>query len=314
MLLSEAIQGFLLHAESGVYSPHYIPTMKIQLTYICKYFADPELESLTPAHWEKYIHHLHTEYQPKRFNGSTAPLALSTIDNHWKTIRGFYNWASKVLSIDRPDLTMPRPKYDSPEIVPYSEDEVKKLLAACQYTQVIKQSGRTYRIKRQNGDRDRTILLILLDTGVRLGEFTRLRVGDVNLENGEIYVRSYRSGRKSKARTIYIGNRTKEAIWKYIAKQQAQPNTSEPLFRLKPASIRILINRIGHNAKVNHAHPQRFRDTFATNYYRNSRDVFALQRVLGHRDIKMTMKYVHLVESDIAKTHRIASPVDNWKL
>jgi integrase/recombinase XerD len=211
-------------------------------------------------------------------------------------------------------LKLPRPKYESPEIVPFAQDEVKRLIAAAEYTPVVKQSGRTYKIKRPNADRDKAIILILLDTGIRLGELHRLKLGDVNLESGEIYIRPHRDGRKSRARTVQIGARTKQAIWKYIAKQQSQPNQSQSLFDLQPASIRTLINRIGANAHVSHCHPHRFRHTFAITFLRNRGDVFRLQKLMGHKTLEMTMKYLRIVQTDLADVHRTASPVDNWKL
>lgn len=314
MLFSKAIRGFFLYAESGAYSPAYIPTMRIQLNYMCKYFGDPELETLTPADWERYIHHLHTEYQPKRFSGDDSPLKPSTIDNHWKTIRGFYNWAEKKLEIARPDLHMPRPKYEPPEIIPFAQDEVRRILDAAQHTKVVKQSGRTYKIRRPNADRDKAIILILLDTGVRLGEFTRLRFEDLNLDNGEIHVRPFRSGIKSMPRTVFLGRRTKEVVWKYLTHLPDELRPSEPLFSLKAASIRLLINRIGANAKITRCHPHRFRHTFAVNYLLNGGDVFTLQRLMGHRTLDMTMRYLHFVKSNLADVHQRASPVDNWRL
>jgi integrase len=314
VLLSEAIRGFFIYAETGVYSPAYIPTMRIQLNYICKYFGDPEIESLTSKHWEQYIHHLHTEYKPVRFGGDNSPLASSTIDNHWKTIRGFYNWASKRLDIVRTDLTMPRPKYLPPEIIPFAQEEVKKIIEASQYTRVIKQSGRTYRIKRPNADRDKAIILIFLDTGVRLGEFTRILYSDLNLESGEIHVRGFNSSIKSMPRTVFIGRRTKEIVWKYLAKLPDEPRDNHQLFDLKPTSIRLMLHRIGANAKVPKTHPHRFRHTFAVNYLLNGGDVFTLQKLLGHKTLEVTMRYVHFLKSDMANIHLHASPVDNWKL
>jgi len=314
MLLSKAIEGFILFAKGGKYSPAYIPTMHGYLKYICKYFGDPEIESLSPEHWQRYITHLYTDYKPTRFNGDTSPLAPASIDNHWKAIKGFYNWASDILSIIRPDLKLQRPKYESPQIVPFTQDEVKRMLNACQFTQVVKQSGRSYKIKRPNADRDRSIILILLDTGIRLGELTRLKLGDINLENGEIYIRPYHDGRKSKPRVVFLGIRTRQTVWKYIAKQQAGNDPGEPLIVLQGASIRILINRIGDNAKVPNAHPHRFRHTMAITYLRNHGDMFTLQRLLGHSTLDMTLRYLDIAKSDVAEAHRYASPVDNWKL
>ncbi|MGE5375050.1 MAG: hypothetical protein ACM3XO_08325, partial [Bacteroidota bacterium] len=71
MKLSKAIEGFIFYAQGGKYSPAYIPTMHGQLKYICHYFDDPDVESITPDDWNRYFHHLHTEYKPKRFNGDT---------------------------------------------------------------------------------------------------------------------------------------------------------------------------------------------------------------------------------------------------
>lgn len=314
MLLSKAFEGFVLYAKSGKYSPSYVPTIESQCKHIANYFGERELESLTLEDWQKYFLHLREEYKPKRFSGNQEPLSESTIDNHWKMIRSFYNWAVTLLSIQRPDLKLPRPKYSSPQIVPFTQEEVKRLLDSSQFTQVEKKDGRKYKIKRPNADRDRAILMILLDTGVRLGELCRLRLGDINLENGEVYIRPYHDGRKSKSRTVFLGQRTRQAVWKYIAKQQSQQDQSLRLFELKDSTIRIIINRIGANAKVSHAHPHKFRHTFAITYLRNHGDIFTLQRLLGHATLEMTRRYLDISQMDLSQTHARASPVDNWKL
>lgn len=314
MDLQKAIEGFILDAK-GVYSPAYLPTIESQCRRICNFFGARELDSLTLDDWKSYIRYLRFEYQPKRFNGDISPLSEATIDNHWKMIRAFYNWASDsdILSIPRPDLKLPRPEYESPQIIPFAQEEVQRLLQASQFTQV-RAGNRSYKIKRPNADRDKAIIMILLDTGIRLGELHRLRLGDVSLENGEVYIRPYRDGRKSHARTVHMGARTKQVVWKYVAKQQSAPDQSQPLIDLQPASIRTLINRIGANAKVLHCHPHRFRHTFAISYLRNGGDVFTLQKLMGHRTIQMTLKYVALAQVDIANAHQRASPVDNWRL
>lgn len=314
MLFSKAIEGFILYANAGHYSPAYVPTLRGYLKYMCKYFGDPEIESLTSDDWQKYFTHLHTEYQPKRFNKDTSPLSEASIDNHWKTMRGFYNWVIEALEISRPDLKIARPKFESPQVRAFSKEDIAKLVAGATYTQVEKDNGQKYRIKRPNSERDRAIIYMLLDTGMRLGEMTRLRVGDVNLETGEVNIRPHRDGRKAKGRTVYLGTRTRQVIWRYTAKQQATIDMSVSFFNLTAPSIRHVVNRIGKNSGVMNVHPHRFRHTFAITYLRNGGDVFTLQRLLGHSTLDMTRRYLDIVRDDLQNVHKYASPVDNWKL
>lgn len=161
---------------------------------------------------------------------------------------------------------------------------------------------------------DLAIIMILLDTGIRVGEMHRLTIGDVNLDNGEIYIRPHRSGIKSRSRTVYLGARSRQAICKYIAKLQAQRDLSQTIFDLRGSSIRFTLRRIAKNAGIPNVHPHRFRHTFAITYLRNGGDVFTLQRLLGHSTLDMTRKYLDIVRDDLQNAHRYASPVDNWKL
>ena len=162
---------------------------------------------------------------------------------------------------------------------------------------------------------DMALILILLHTGIRLGELLRLRLGDINLENGEVYIRPYRSSKKSKSRTVFLGARTRQAVWKYIAKQQAATNDqSLPLIEIKGTSVRQIFTRIAKNANVPNVHPHKFRHTFAITYLRNHGDIFTLKRLLGHATLDMTQRYLDIVKDDVADAHKYASPVDNWRL
>jgi integrase/recombinase XerD len=231
-------------------------------------------------------------------------------------MRGFYNWAVELdLIKDRPDQKIKREKFESPQITPFSRDEIVKLIDGCQFTPVEKQDGRKYKMKRPNAERDKAIILLLLDTGMRLGELTRLRLGDVNLETGEVYVRPFQSGRKAKPRTLFMGTRTRQTVWKYIAKVQASTvDQSLQIFELKGPSIRLLVRRIGENVGVHNTHPHRFRHTFAITFLRNGGDVFTLQKLLGHATLDMTKRYLDLIKVDLENAHRKSSPVDNWRL
>lgn len=59
--------------------------------------------------------------------------------------------------------------------------------------------------------------------------------------------------------------------------------------------------------------PHTFRHTFAVMYLRNGGDVFSPQKMLGHTDLTMTLRYAELSQTDVIEKHRQCSPADAIK-
>lgn len=156
------------------------------------------------------------------------------------------------------------------------------------------------------------IILLLLDTGLRVGEVCRLEVRDVNLQTGEVVVAPYGTGRKTKPRIVFLGRGARRALWLYLAHRQYEQ--SDALFTISSTVIRGILKHIGERSGVRHIYPHRFRHTFAIFYLRNGGDIFTLQRILGHSDLGMVQHYLALVRSDVGDAHKHASPVDRLKL
>lgn len=313
MLLSKAIEGFLLdfslrNSASTAYRAYH-PALR----HLVRHLGDLPLEEIAPDNLIKFMHYLAAEYVPARNEYSTrrgTPLSGSAIDNYWKALRSFFRWANDNRLIkSNPAMNLPRPRFSLPEIQPFTEDEIKRLLKVAEYTQV-KRNGKTIAVKRQNAKRNLALLLLMLDTGLRLGEIARLKIADVRLDAREVYIAPFGTGKKTKSRTVPIGKRTSLALWHYLG--QIEFDAARSLFRLMPKSIRSLILRLGKTAAVPHAHPHRFRHTFAIEYLRNGGDVFTLQRILGHASLDMTQRYLNIAHTDIQTAHRRASPVDKW--
>lgn len=88
------------------------------------------------------------------------------------------------------------------------------------YAQVPTGKRQAYQFRRPNTLRDKALILILLATGVRVGELTRLRVGDVYLENGEVYICPFHV-KKTHSRTTYLGKAARKALWRYLVGQDS---------------------------------------------------------------------------------------------
>jgi integrase/recombinase XerD len=321
MSLSKAIEGFLISRAAEGYSQETLKIYRWALSAIVEFLDDPEIKSITSTELQSFYAYLQNDYIPRRTNGDTSPLKPRSIENAWTAIRSFYNWASSDLGVKkRPDLGLKRPRYQPAEITPFSPEEIKSLLKACERTRESVTNGRrAFSMRRSTASRDVAIIMLLLDTGLRVSECARLKLRDVNFETGEVFVAPFGTGRKTKSRHVYLGKATSRVVWRYVAERQdADPDTKLFVSRdnrpMDRNSIRLVLCEAGERAKVRRVHPHRFRHTFAVQYLRNGGDVFTLQRLLGHSSLEMVQHYLTLADTDSRSAHRKASPVDRWCL
>jgi integrase/recombinase XerD len=304
ILLSQAVTGFLLARAADGYSPSTISQYKWVLERLI-------------AQGDKPVEHI-TTHDLRGLLASVQSLAPMSVYHVWKGVRAFYKWAAPELNIPRPDLALTRPRYVLPEVKPLTVEEVKKLLKAVERTAPAKGRREGFTMSRPQANRDKAILLVLLDTGLRASELCRLLVRDADLTSGLVTVQPYRSGLKSRPRLVPLGQSARKAIWRYLADRR--PLASDPLFLtnnekpLDRGQLLHLLVRLGERAGVTKCHPHRFRHTFAIQYLRNGGDVFTLQRLLGHTSLETVRHYLALAEADDETAHRRASPADNWRL
>jgi integrase/recombinase XerD len=291
MLLTNAIQGFLLHKSVEGLSKRTLETYERRLNLLVQFLDNPDVESITTHDLMRFVDYLRNDYTPLRWSGSQPPLAGRTLHNYWIALRSFYTWAESEMDLPDAMKKVPAPKSNTAQTDQFTQDEVKAILKAA------------------DNLRDRCILLTLLDTGMRASELCALKVQDVDLKTGKVSVQ----GKGAKERHVYLGDVARRSLWKYLADREDGPlfatHNGRPMQR---HWLRELIANIGKKAGVAHAHPHRFRHTFAVEYLRHDGDVFTLQILLGHSSLVMVRRYAKLAAVDAERVHRKASPVDNW--
>lgn len=324
MKLSKAVHGYKIVKLGDGFSHNTLAGYQTHFNQMIQCLGDVEIESITQEDISRFFAWLRTDYKPIRMSKNTAPLKTTTLRNAWCAVRSLYNWYEENVSgkkFIRPDKSIKQPSVTYPEIIPFKEDEIGKILKACQFTNEVTKasSSKIYRRKRPTAMRDTLLVLLALDTGLRATELASLVLGDVSDTTGEVFVRPINSSKKNKPRTVYIGQITKKALWRYVAtKENTDP--SSPLFlsignrSMNRTSIREVLLKIGKRANVKNVYPHRFRHTFAIEYLRNGGDIFTLQRLLGHSSLDMVRHYLSIAQSDIEQAHRHASPVDRWHL
>lgn len=327
LLLSQACEGMVHYKQAAGKSENTISDYRVTFKKLKLFFkSDPPISSITHHELIDFFAWLQEEYISEP--DGVAPrgkfkLSAKTILNihtnlsslwHWATDEGFTK-TNIVRSIEAPPAS-------EPVIEVLTREDIEKILQACDRGKTWKTRASTT-TERATADRDRSIILTLLDTGVRASELTTMCFKDLNLNTNTIKVKGKGPGRDPKERQVHIGKRTSQSIWKLLAPRINEIQEDDPIFvvgsknDLRPfdrQNLRKLLSRIGERAGVKKVHPHRFRHTFAINYLRNGGGEFTLCTLLGHTDLEMTRRYVRIANTDTANDHRKASPVDNWRL
>lgn len=310
MKMSKTLIGWKLHMQSGNYSSVTIDNYLSGIDKLIKHLGDPNAEDVTIWDLEGFMISLREKN-----------VSESTRQYYWKIVKSYFSWASKRkgLGIENPAVDLEMPSVPDPEVLPYTEQEIKALLNACKMSEESQTEKRsTWKFKRPTAERDQLLILVLLDTGVRVSELCRIQYKDINIENQSIHIHAFETGKKSRDRMVYVGKRTMQILWRFVADNEDQESylfTNSVDFGDKPLSrfaVDHLLKRLGAKAGVPNCGAHRFRHTFAIQYLRNGGDIYTLKRLIGHNSLRMVQRYLQLAESDSQTAHRKASPVDNW--
>ena len=160
---------------------------------------------------------------------------------------------------------------------------------------LLKQPNKRY----PTGLRNKAIISLMLHCGLRVSEVADLRPGNINITKGKLRVES---GKGSKDRDLAIPEYLIDLLnsWR---KKRPEGSFFFSTLNGKKLSIRYLqqmVKRYGQKAGINkNISPHTLRHTYATQYYRQTKDIETLRRILGHSDISTTTIYITLANIDV---------------
>jgi site-specific recombinase XerD len=185
-------------------------------------------------------------------------------------------------------LAIPAKRYDKPIMSFLTTEQTDVLIAAPD-------------LARWEGRRDRALLLLAVQTGLRVSELTGLNCGDLTLGAGAC-VRCQGKGRKHRAVPLLGAT---EAVLKVWASERAG-NRDEPLFptrtgrRLSSDAVQRLVRKHATAAAQqcpsihpNQLHPHVLRHSCAMALLQAGVDTAVIALWLGHTDIRSTNVYLH---------------------
>ncbi len=154
------------------------------------------------------------------------------------------------------------------------------------------------------GHRNRVMLRLMLDTGLRLSEAIHLRWKDIDLNSGKVMVRQ---GKGAKDRTLWTGEANLVALVEWQERQAGECTGSpQEVFttkaggKLDPRYIQRMVKRYAVKAGIEKdISPHTLRHSFATDLYRETTNIRLTQKALGHSNLATTQIYTHIVDEEL---------------
>lgn len=158
-------------------------------------------------------------------------------------------------------------------------------------------------------------LLVMLHSGLRVGECVDLRLQDLDLPAKRLIIRA---GKGQRDRLVYLSESACQAIQLSLQDTQRHPGDFVWLQKNgKPLStewLRQHLARIGTAVEIDHLYPHRLRHTCATRLLNAGMDIVQIQKLLGHENLNTTMIYARVQDATVeADYRRFTSQIENQR-
>ncbi len=300
MRVRTAIDGFLMDWELREHSPNTIRTYRSCLGVFAKWLEEQgiaDVEDVTIAHLRAFM--LHTAQRPassvnprRPANRDGHPPSTATLQSYVKAIKLVFGWlVDEEVIAKSPALRLQKPTGEKRLVVSFSDEHLNALFGVCDLETAL-------------GFRDYTLMLVLLDSGIRVDELCHLTLGDVH----EGYLKIHGKGRKE--REVGVSPTTAKFLWKYINLHRAAVDERvQALFTnirgeaMTPSGVEQVFDRVRDAAGITDVNvtPHKLRHTFARTWLERGGDIYSLSRLMGHSSVKITEIYLEDFKSRQAR-------------
>ena len=225
----------------------------------------------------------------------------TTVNRNLSALRSFFSYLMRIRAVEvNPATKVKGPKKAKP--LPYflKESETDRLMDSVLYPTDF------------NGLRDRTILTLFYETGIRLSELEGLNCTDVDLISCQLKV----LGKRNKQRIVPFGPELKSLLEQYQAERGSHCEPIEcALFingkgqRLNKGSIEQLTHKyLSMVTTIKKRSPHVLRHTFATQILNHDGNLEAVKELLGHESLSTTEVYTHTTSEQLKRVYNSAHP------
>jgi integrase/recombinase XerD len=275
---AELVESFLDAKVAKGLSPKTIHTSRERLAMFVGWLDD---RAITRDNLRFYLAHL--QRNPR--------LSKATVAAYFRDVAVFCGWLVDERILDANPAYKLGPKTPKRRPPHYTEYHIRQLLAVCDA-------------------RDRAIVIVLLDTGLRASELTSLNRTAIDWETGAFTV----VGKGDKERAGWLSPYAQNVLVEYLDRRH---DRNPAVFvgtkgRLTPIGVHKMLHRRAQEVGIRddvrrliHS----FRVTFAKSFIQEGGDLESLRELLGHADISMSAYYAQLADSELAEVKHRVNPL-----
>lgn len=273
-------------------SPHSLDASRRDLASLLRLLQDEDIQR-----WQDLDGRRLRRLLALRHAEGLAPRSLA----RWlSSVRGFYRWLLREGLCQHDPSAGLRP--------PKGEKRLPTLLDTDRTSQLLDtpDGGDDDFLAR----RDQAMLELFYSSGLRLSELAGLDLGGLDLAAGLVRV----LGKGRKTREVPVGRLARQALQRWLTLRAPLAGSEEALFigqqgrRLSTRAIQLRLRRAGVERLGQHLHPHMLRHSFASHLLESSRDLRAVQELLGHADIGTTQIYTHLDFQHLSQVYDQSHP------
>lgn len=277
--------------EQIVRSRHTIKTYRDSLTVFRRYVTDQRKISLMKFRFSDCTHDLILDFLSYM---NASGLSEATCNNRLAALRAYLWYASDCdISLQSAALTASK--------VPFMREpgKMREIIKPEDFAALLSAPPAT-----KMGTRDRTIMILMYDSAIRISELLDLSLSSLSLKGNTPYIKVH--GKGDKERIVSITAKTVQHLNKYIKLYHENGDRSRPLFytvingnlsKMSAGNVSRMIKKYAEQIRPEHPdlpkkiHCHIFRRTRATNLYQSGVDIELVSRILGHSSTQVTRIY-----------------------
>lgn len=324
MTIEKAVYNFIVALKIENCTPRTLGWYQVTLDRFFKWLKMThditDIEDLQLVYLREWINFL--QETPSRRGGKRSDAYIASCS---RALSSFGHWLEDEGVIEKPIMkNFKLPRVEKKFIPTFTPEDVKALFEACDFV-----DGRKPRLFKALASRNKAILAVLFDTGIRLKELVGLRLCDIDRErrlllihrkgnwwqqvpialDGFKYLHEYLTKHRPYLASLAAG--TGDEKVRLLAHKNDPVFLNSHGLPLGYSAVESIFSKLAVRAGVEgkRVSPHNCRRYMATTQLANGRSPFDVQRQMGHSTLTMTNHYASLNTEHLQKSHDIHSPL-----